>query len=72
MLLAIGIYIFAWPSAFVELKVSSFGKSKSAPWEMGSKSAQIQWTNSNSTDSEQGLMYAPYSMQRSVDLEGKE
>ncbi|PWN31552.1 uncharacterized protein FA14DRAFT_89200 [Meira miltonrushii] len=60
LLLSIGVYIFAWPSAFVELKTSPYAKSKSVPWEMGSKSVQLQWnenTRLNSTDSEQGFTY---------------
>jgi len=60
LLLSIGIYIFAWPSAFVELKDSTFPKSKSVPWEIGSKSTQLQWTFSNRKDSEQVMQLTNY------------
>lgn len=50
LLLAIGIYIFAWPCAFVELKDSSQTNAHlSVPWEIGSKSAQIQWNTGTQT-----------------------
>lgn len=58
LLLSIGVYIFAWPSAFVELKMSFTAKPRSVPWEMGSKSSQLQWNDDaffNSRDPDQGF-----------------